>query len=297
MSPDREIDSLERDISSDVLVSSESLKKRLVKTIVISGPSYSGKDTLAAVLGEKYGVKVEDGKEQFERRTGVETGHMKRKPEVHRRFDLFQSKIFRKLTGDMAGIWQTRLGGVILAEERDNRLRQRRKRIVENQWAMQRGEAPLPSLADIPAVSVLVIANDETRLQRAYIAALRDSTESGNAPHTVVEIKRRMDERAQGDVTDWAPLHPKYVKSGQDPFDRNLKRQNGAPIYDIVINTSEMSVEEETFYLEQELEKFDAFEKNTEDLQDITGVGLSDSVLPSEIQPTLSIGEPLSESR
>src|SRR3989344_6624542 len=103
---------------NDKLRSPERPRRKLVKTIVISGPSYSGKDTLAAVLGEKYGVKVEDGKEQFERRIGVETGHMKRNPQLHRRFDLFQASVFQKLTHEMAGIWQTRLGGIILAEER-----------------------------------------------------------------------------------------------------------------------------------------------------------------------------------
>lgn len=270
--------------------SPERLRRKLVKTIVISGPSYSGKDTLAAALSERYGARIEDGKEQFERRTGVETGHMKKNPQLHRRFDLFQASVFQKLTSEMARIWQTRLGGVILAEERDRRLRERRRRLVEIAWDMQQGKTPKSPLNDIPAVSVLVIADIETRITRASQAAIEDAKTTGKPVPTRDEIAARMNNRASGDIQDWAPLHPRYIKPGRDPFDRKLKRKNGAPVYDVVIDTSNMTVEEEVLFLEQELEKFGAFESVIREPQDVSGVGLPSPDITSEIQSTLSSG-------
>jgi len=220
----------------------------LRKILVISGPSYTGKDIVAEILHDKHGWPIEDGREMFERRTGVETGHMRRDPSLHRRFDGLQAKFFRRATPDHACIWQTRLGGIILAEERDRRA----KDIQKVQWANQRG-ADIPKLGVIPAVSVLLWARKDVRVERAYQVALRkwelditDQPEGSELPikPTKTDIESRLDARAKGDVLDWMPLHPKYLKHKRDPFDRKLSRENGGPVYDIFIDTSDLTPEQ-----------------------------------------------------
>lgn len=278
--------SAEREI--DQTVNPERLGLKLVKVLVISGPSYSGKDMLADELSRRHGWPVEDGKGRFERRTGIETGHMRRSLDIHRRFDGFQAKFFRTATPSDAVIWQTRLGGIILAEERDRRAR----KIRENLWAKQRGE-DRPELGMIPAVSVLLWARKDVRTERAYKdALLRWEQETAYLPEgaekpakpTKAEFEIRIDKRAEGDIENWAPLHPKYVRRGEDPFSRKLKRQHGGPVYDVFIDTSDMTLEEVTDAVELEIVKFGAIEfPNQEELifdSESTGQHLGEPISP-----------------
>lgn len=220
----------------------------LRKIIVISGPSYSGKDILAEKLHERYNWPVEDGKGRFQRRTGIETGHMQRDIELHKKFDRFQARFFRKAKSQNAVVWQTRLGGIILAEERDRRARA----ILEFQKARQRGKT-VREPGMIPAVSVLLWARKEVRVDRAYAVAMKEwervtsgMTEGSELliKPTKAEIEQRIDQRAKGDVGDWIPLHPDFVQEGKDPFDRRLTRQNGGLVYDYIIDTSDRNPDE-----------------------------------------------------
>lgn len=281
-------------IASEGLTSPEKPRIKLVKWVIVSGDSYTGKDTLANELKARHGFIVDNGRDQFERRTGVETGHMIREQIKHIRFDGYQAKRFRKSTPGDARIWQTRVGGVILAEERDRRLRERRKRIVDINWAMQKGEIPLPPIEDIPAVSVLIVADRDKRIDRAHQAAVIDAKSESKPIPTREKIEVLMDERSKGDVGDWAPLHSRYIRVGDDPFRRDLRRPNGSPVYDIVIDTTKRNIQEAADYFEQELERFSVLETIVDEPQDTRDVG---APYPSELQLTLSIGEPLSESR
>jgi cytidylate kinase len=256
-------------IDSEITPERESLN--LVKILVISGRSHTGKDITAEILHDNYGWPVEDGKSIFERRTGVETGHILRDPLIHKRFDRFQAKFFRTATPADATIWQTRLGGIILAEERDRRA----KEIQKVQWAKQLGaEVHVPGL--IPAVSVLIWARKEVRIDRAYGYAIKNWEEQMANPiegselpekPTKSEIESKLDQRSRGDILDWMSLHPKYLRNGRDPFDRKLSRENGGPVYDIFIDTSDKTPEEVVAYLVNEAKKLGAVEeKNSEEV-------------------------------
>ncbi len=277
----------ERQAHSEQSTNPERLKLRLVKLLVISGPSHAGKDAATDELKRRHDWPVEDGKGRFGRKTGLETGHMQRSPETHRRFDGFQAKTFRTATPDDAMIWQTRLGGIILAKERDRRA----KKIKENLWAIQRGENR-PDIEPIPAVSVLLWARKEVRIERAFNAAILAWEEEvaklpewGEIPArpTKTDIKTRLEEREEGDIRDWAPLHKDYIELGKDPFSRTLQRKNGVPVYDVFIDTSDMSIVEVADAIEREVGKFGAYQSSFE----IQGTTQSQSY-------SISSGEPMS---
>lgn len=229
----------------------------LVKTIIIAGPSHSGKDRLMHILHEKYGWPLYDGTEDGFVRRGEsdEIGYKERDADSHKSFDEHQAEIFSGLDKPEAvmKIHQTRLGGIILAEERDKRAAQIEAITTRNLWLVQQGKNPLPVPQEIPAVSVLLWARKDVRETRAYRSAKRlwkeqvqkAMLEGGLAPTrpTRPEILARMNEKEARNVADWEPLH-KYVEVGKNPFSRTLSRENGGPVYDRFIDTSEMTPEE-----------------------------------------------------
>ena len=257
--------------TKEPLQSPEIPRRRMKKFVVIAGPTYAGKSRLKKLIEERGGYYVENGIETFERRTGIETGHMNKSPESHRRFDGMQAKAFRKTTveelrnEETVGWWETRLGAIITAEEMDKRDRQITKRDIEIARARKTDQEPPEPIEQIPVVTVLITADLKTRVERAYKEARDQAMERGEPIPTKSNIKRLVLERERANVADWEPNHPPYyIKKGKSPYHRNLIRPNGKPVYMIVIdNSKHISVEETYKKLMKRLEEFDVFEPLT----------------------------------
>jgi hypothetical protein len=277
MSAERTIHSSEVTGQIDKLPSPERPRLRLIKTVALPGPSNSGKDALARILHERHGWPVYDGTSTgFKRRkNSPDQGPIKRSHDAHKEFDKKQGRAFDKLSvNDIHQLHQTRLSGIILAERRDERSREIGRAIRRNEWLRQQGRNPIPLPADIPAISVLLWARKEVRVERAFEQALAkwQEQQARIAAGEVVEkhkvlpkptksaIEDHIEFRDRQDVLDWAPLHPKYIKPGDNPFNRMLKRPNGGPVYDAFLDNSELTLEETADAFEDILISFGAAE-------------------------------------
>jgi hypothetical protein len=265
----------------DKLASPERPRLRLLKTVALPGPSNSGKDALARLLHERHGWPVYDGTSSgFKRRkNNPDQGHIKRSKDAHKEFDKKQGRAFDKLSADDTHqLHQTRLSGIILAERRDERSREIGRAIRKNEWLRQQGRPPHPLPSEIPAMSVLLWARKEVRIERAFEQALAkwQEQQARIAAGEVVEkhkvlpkptksaIEDHIEFRDRQDVLDWAPLHPKYIKPGDNPFNRMLKRPNGGPVYDAFLDNSELTLEETADAFEDILISFGAAEPITD---------------------------------
>jgi hypothetical protein len=250
MSPESTLPHIEQPVTA------ERDKLDLVKTIIISGPASSGKDSLERILRERYGWPVFESEDyNFERRgENKDQGPLEKDPSQHEDFDAKQARLFRNLKPEgVQKIHQTRLGGIILAQERDNRGREIGKKIRKNEWRAQNGKPPLPIPPQIPAISVLLWARKDVRIERAFQSQVNQWTvdaqqalAQGKAIPPKPEkgkIQADMEEKEATDVLIWAPIH-KYVKAGENPFSRYLTRENGGPVYDRWIDTSDLTPEE-----------------------------------------------------
>nr|AIA18989.1 Unknown Function [uncultured bacterium] len=183
---------------------------------------------------------------------------------IDQRFDMWQRKLIRKATRGMGRIFETRMFGINLAEERDERDEAISRRQNETRWRMQKGKTPRPEIPSIPAISILITTNKETRIDRAYQASLE-----ANEPESKALIRTRMDERKANDMKNWAVVHPKYLGHGEDPFDPSLTRPDGTPVWDIVVPnpdvpgiSKEEAIEKCVDYIMGELVKFGALRVN-----------------------------------
>lgn len=271
----------------------EKPKIRLLKTVAIAGASNTGKDDVVGILKSRHGLPVFDGSSSKFQRRGKSSAqdHIKRARKEHRRFDYEQGVNFDNLSEDSEQkLHQTRLGGIILAERKDKRSRLIGKTIRRNEWLAQQRK-PLEAIPqEIPAISIVLFARKEVRVQRAYnhrMAEYEDQQRrilSGEKiaddepilqKPTLDSIASDIDDRERKDVLDWAPGHRDYIREGEDPFRRTLKRPNGGPVYDFFIDTSDLTQEEVADRIEEIMLSSGAAEViNPNDHNDGSGVGI-----------------------
>nr|AIA18297.1 Unknown Function [uncultured bacterium] len=234
------------------------IKERAEVILGFSGESWTGKTRIAEAVGRRLGITPENGQEYFNRRTGMETGAIDRLPKVDLEFDHWQKNLLKKAIRGTGKILETRMLGINLAEERDHRDDLIAKRNNDNKWRMQKGKTPRPELPPIPAISILITSNKETRVERAYKAAM-----SAGEPTSKTAIRASMEERKDVDMENWSVVHPYYLGNGEDPFDPTLKRPDGTPVWDIVVPnpdvpgiSEEEAIEKCADYIMGELRKF-----------------------------------------
>ena len=250
---------------------------RLTKTIALTGPESSGKGEVLRILQERHGWKVFDGTQiGFKRKgSGPEKGHIKRSKKQHKAMDRRQARIFKNLKLESEHlIVEAKLAGIIKAEQEDiidnqiDRISElNRPRIQEGREEEDLIKTPDP----IPAVTILLWATQEVRVKRAYedanakyVAHLEKYLEQSQLimdgvnipedelvpdppdhPPTKEGIEKLMKERQYQDTVDWESNHPNYVKKGENPYSRYLKRpKNRGLVYDRWIDTSNLTPEE-----------------------------------------------------
>lgn len=244
------------EITTESLPSPERPKLKLVRTAVISGPSYAGKDALVDILRARHGWPVFDGSEvKFERRGTNSITSIQRKRRDHIGFDRYQAKRFADLKpGDEMWLHQTRLGGIILAAERDRRS----EKLVAQSWQMQTEDNPEP-LGPIPARSILLWATKEVRENRAVNHANTLADKEGKPRPTRAQVIADLERKQKSEVDSWAP-HYRTINIRPNPFSRHLRRKMGAPVYDRFINTSELTIEQVADEVEKVLKSLGAVE-------------------------------------
>jgi hypothetical protein len=252
----------------ETVVIPEKPRYGLRKTAAFAGPAGVGKDAVVNLLKERHGWHVEDGSSYGfkRRRDSSEMGKLGHTQAEHREFDGAQAQYFRQLTAESPkSILQTRLSGIILAEERDKRAVE----IIKNRIKRQKTD-DIAKIESIPAVSILLTATKPTRVARLFPQAhdawmnqqerlgrgesLREDEKLIEKEPTLASVERDMDAKER-EVTDleWAPIHKEYVKVGGNPFNPALERTNRDRIYDIVIPTDGLTIEEVADLVERRL--------------------------------------------
>jgi cytidylate kinase len=178
------------------------------RSILISGPSRTGKTTTAELLAARYGIdKVKIG-EKFRELTGIDVAKFVDRPEeLDRQIDNMQSELIRNATSDNPFILEARLAAFLAAKERQTN----------------------PSL---PIVTVLFWAPEHVRMERQLRKARRDDP---NTRLTLEDLRDREREREAGDLKLWEAVHPDL--DGRNVFDPAFTDDHGKPVYDFVVDT------------------------------------------------------------
>ena len=232
----------------------------LEKAVIVSGDSHVGKQKITEELGKLLGLPVQRGQGEFSRRTSGAEERETRTVKTHRKFDSKQRRAFSHTTAGNAQIWETRLGGINLAEVRDQRddAENRRKNLARI------GKAPGTPLPEIPAISVLITADRKSRIRRTQ----KEAWEKEGRRISQEQAKDEMDARVKDNIDVWKQFHPsRYVSDTVDPFDSNLQRpHNRGPVYDIVISNNDVdgiperaAIEHVVMVLIERLREFGAF--------------------------------------
>jgi hypothetical protein len=237
----------------------------LVKTVMISGPSWAGKGLLVAELQRRNGWKTYNGKDEFMRRIGAtESSSLRSKLSKQKSFDADQLIKVMGLTAEETMLYETRLAGHILAEARD---------IIDQQIKARRRRRQTSEMREptrIPAVSLNLWAEAEVRYERAYQAELEEylnqqlrmENGEGLREGEAIILKEpsrgavadSVRERQEKDVLDWSRLkqHRDYIKVGKNPFSRTSVRPNGLLVFDWWIDTSNLNPAQVTNRFEEE---------------------------------------------
>ena len=178
------------------------------RSILISGPSRTGKTTTAELLAARYGVdKVKIG-EKFRELTGIDTSKFVDRPEeLDRQIDEMQSKLIREATSDKPFILEARLAAFLASKERQIK-------------------------PDLPIVTCLFWAPEHVRMERQLRKVRRDD------PHTKLTLEDLRDgerEREARDMALWKRVHSDI--DDKNVFDPGLTDENGKPVYDFVVDT------------------------------------------------------------
>lgn len=177
-------------------------------SILISGPSRTGKTTTAELLAARYGIKKVKIGEEFRKLTGIDTSRFVDRPEeLDRQIDETQSRLIREATRDEPFILEARLAAYLASKERQGR-------------------------PDLPIITVLFWAPEHVRMERQLRKVRRDD------PHTKVTLEDLRDgerEREARDLALWKAVHPDI--DDKNIFDPALTDDNGKPVYDLVVDT------------------------------------------------------------
>jgi cytidylate kinase len=177
-------------------------------SILISGPSRTGKTTTAELLAARYGIdKVKIG-EEFRKLTGIDTSKFVDRPEdLDRQIDETQSRLIREATPDKPFILEARLAAYLASKERQIR-------------------------PDLPIITVLFWAPEHVRMERQLRKVRRDDP---NTRLTLEDLRDGEREREARDLQLWEAVHPDI--KGKNIFDPDLTDDHGKPVYDLVVDT------------------------------------------------------------
>lgn len=176
-------------------------------SIVISGPSRTGKTSAANILAERYSIPNIKIGEEFRRRTGIDTSKfVGRDPAIDREMDEFQAEMIRSATPDAPFILEGRLAAFLASEERT------------------RGE--------VSVVTVLFWAPVEVRMERQLRKVLREDPAS---TATLAQLLLGEREREARDMAIWKQVHPEL--DDRKLFDPELRDPSGRLVYDLVVDT------------------------------------------------------------
>jgi cytidylate kinase len=182
--------------------------ERPTVAILISGPSRTGKTTAANILAERYGIPNVKVGEEFRRRTGIDTSmFVQRDPDIDREMDAMQSEMIRSATAGAPFILEGRLAAFLASKER--------------------AIHPL-----LPVATVLFWAPERVRMERQLRKVRRDEPER---IVTLEELASGEREREAQDMALWKLVHPEL--DANNLFDPQLADANGAPVYDLVVDT------------------------------------------------------------
>jgi cytidylate kinase len=178
------------------------------RSILISGPSRTGKTTTAELLAARYNIdKVKIG-EKFRELTGIDTSKFVDRPEeLDRQIDEMQSKLIREATAQAPFILEARLAAFLASRER-----------MLN--------------PHLPIVTVLFWAPEHVRMERQLRKVRRDDP---NTQVTLEDLRDKEREREAGDLRLWQAVHPDLI--GKNVFDPALTDDKGKPVYDLVVDT------------------------------------------------------------
>jgi cytidylate kinase len=178
------------------------------RSILISGPSRTGKTTTAELLAARYGIeKVKIG-ERFRELTGIDTSKFVDRPEeMDREIDQMQSRLIREATADAPFILEARLAAFLASKERQRN-------------------------PELPIVTVLFWAPEHVRMERQLRKVRRDDP---NTRLTLEDLRDKEREREAGDLKLWRAVHPDL--DNKNVFDPALTDDRGKPVYDFVVDT------------------------------------------------------------
>jgi cytidylate kinase len=184
---------------------SEPAKPRV--SILISGPSRTGKTSAANILAERYGIPNIKIGEIFRARTKIDTSKFVERPEsIDREMDAYQAEKIRSATADDPFILEARLAAFLASRERLTR--------------------------DLPVATVLFWAPEHVRMERQLRKVRRDNPAS---TVTLEELLAGEREREAGDRALWKAVHPEL--DDKNIFDPDLTDETGKPVYDLVVDT------------------------------------------------------------
>ncbi len=177
-------------------------------SILISGPSRTGKTSAANILGERYGIRNVKIGEEFRKRTGIDTSRfVNRDRSIDQELDELQADMIRGATAADPFILEARLAAFLASKER----------------------AINPTL---PVATVLFWAPEEERMERQLRKVMRDDP---NLRVTLGELLAGEREREARDFALWKSVHPEL--DDKDIFDPGLTDASGTPVYDLVVDT------------------------------------------------------------
>ena len=177
-------------------------------SILISGPSRTGKTSAANILAARYGIPNIKIGELFRQETGIDTSKwVDRTREVDERMDRFQAQKIRDATPDEPFILEARLAAFLASKERRTK-------------------------PDLPVVTALFWAPESVRMERQLRKVRRDDAAS---TVTLEQLRNGEREREARDLALWREVHPEL--DDQNVFDPELTDPHGRPVYDLVVDT------------------------------------------------------------
>ena len=177
------------------------------RSILISGPSRTGKTSAANILAKRYAIPNIKIGERFRIETGIDTSKwVERSREVDERMDRFQAEKIRAATAAEPFILEARLAAFLASKERAER--------------------------DLPVVTVLFWAPEAIRIERQLRKVRRDDPASRA---TFEELRAGEREREARDMELWRAVHPEL--DDHNVFDPGLTDSRGRPVYDLVVDT------------------------------------------------------------
>jgi len=176
-------------------------------SILISGPSRTGKTSAANILADRYGIPNIKIGEIFRARTKIDTSKfVDRSEAIDREMDEYQSEMIRNATADKPFILEARLAAFLASKERRERT--------------------------LPVVTVLFWAPEHVRMERQLRKMRREHPETTVTFEEVLAGER---EREAGDRALWKSVHPEL--DDKNLFDPDLTDTAGKPVYDLVVDS------------------------------------------------------------